>query len=191
MKPRTGNPRSLRRRVGLIAACFVAAAAPLVAQTPAPPADLQEIRKVPYENGEILAVGFEKLAGYEYTIVDSASGATPEEIEASKKRDQIPAWIRIYQDQRVALTGYMMPLQMVNGLAKKFIMMRDITTCCYGNVPNMNEYVVVSMPGEGVKVIADVPVVFVGILRIAETYENGYIVSLYQMDGEKLLGPKK
>ncbi len=191
MKSSHGNPRSLRRCVGLIVACLVVAAVPLAAQTPSSPAELQEIRRVPYENGEILAVGFEKLAGYEYTIFDSASGATPEEIEAAKKRDQIPAWIRTYQDQRVALTGYMMPLQLVNGLAKKFIMMRDITTCCYGNVPNMNEYVVVSMAGEGVKVIADVPVVFVGTLRIAETYENGYIVSLYQMDGEKLLGPKK
>lgn len=191
MKASPDGSRFLRRRVGPVAASFLAAVISVCAQTPPTPAELQEIRKVPYENGEILAVGFEKLAGYEYTIVDSASGATPEEIEEAKKRDQIPAWIRIYQDQRVALTGYMMPLQLVNGLAKKFIMMRDITTCCYGNVPNMNEYVVVSMPGEGVKIISDVPVVFVGILRIAETYENGYIVSLYQMDGEKLLGPKK
>jgi len=155
------------------------------------PAELQTTSKVPYENAEIYAVGFDRLAAYEYTITDAASGATPEEIEAAKKRDQVPAWIRVYQDQKVALTGYMMPLKLENGLARKLIMMRDITTCCYGNVPNMNEYVVVTMHGDGVKIVSDVPVVLVGTLRIAETYENGYIVSLYQMDGEKLLGPKK
>jgi hypothetical protein len=184
-------PSSSRFRVVLLAALF--AVLPVVgrAQAPVAAADLQAISKVPYEGAEIYAVGFDKLAAFEYTIVDSATGATPEEIEQAKQRDQVPAWVRVYQNQRVALTGYMLPLQVANGLAKKLIMMRDVTTCCYGNVPNMNEYVVVTMQGEGVKAVQDVPVVLVGTLRISETYENGYIVSLYQMDGEKLLGPKK
>jgi hypothetical protein len=159
----------------------------LPAQTPTP----EEATKTTVDGEEMYAVGFDKLAAFEYTIVDSATGATPEEIEKAKERDQIPDWIKIYQDKRIALTGYMMPLQVEKGLAKKLIMMRDITTCCFGNVPNMNEYVVVSMKGEGVKAIQDVPVVLTGILRIAEKYENGYIVALYQMDGEKFLGPKK
>jgi len=175
----------------LLATLLAGLSVPGRAQASAPPADLQVVSKVPYEGAEILAVGFEKLAAFEYAIVDSATGATPDEIEQAKLRDQVPAWVRVYQNQRVALTGYMLPLQVANGLAKKFIMMRDVTTCCYGNVPNMNEYVVVTMAGEGVKAVQDVPVVLVGLLRISETYENGYIVSLYQMDGEKLLGPKK
>ena len=70
-------------------------------------------------------------------------------------------------------------------------MMRDITTCCYGNVPNMNEYVIVTMTGTGVKPIQDIPVVLTGTFRIAEKYENGYLSSIFQMDGEKFLGPKK
>jgi hypothetical protein len=173
--------------LGLI---FTTALTSLRAQT-ASAATQAEAPSVVIDGQNAYALGFDRLAAFEYTIVDSATGATPEEVEVAKKRDQVPAWIKIYQDKRIALTGYMMPLKIENGLTKKLIMMRDITTCCYGNVPNMNEYVVVSMQGEGVKAIQDVPVVLVGILRIAEKYENGYIVSLFQMDGEKFLGPKK
>ena len=105
--------------------------------------------------------------------MDAATGATEEEIEAAKKRDQIPGWVRVYNQQRVALTGFMLPLVVENGLARKFIMMRDITTCCFGNVPNMNEYVIVTMKGTGVKPLQDVPVVLTGVFKISEIYEGG------------------
>lgn len=177
---------------GIFRAAFLCAlAVSLAAQAPVPPPASTAPVKISIAGEEMFAVGFDKLAAFEYTIVDAATGATPEEIEKAKQRDQIPDWIKIYQDKRVALTGYLMPLQMENGLAKKFIMMRDVTTCCFGNVPNMNEYVIVSMKTEGVKPIQDVPVVLVGIFKIEEKYENGYVVALYQMDGEKFLGPKK
>jgi hypothetical protein len=173
------------------AVLLTAVTAGLVAQQPVPtPADTKPT-VISVGGEEMFAVGFEKLAAFEYTIIDSATGASPEEIEKAKQRDQVPAWIKVYQDKRVALTGYLMPLQMENGLAKKFIMMRDITTCCFGNVPNMNEYVIVTMKSGGVKPIMDVPVVLTGTFKIAEKYENGYVVALYQMDGEKFLGPKK
>lgn len=163
----------------------------LGAQPPVPtPADTSP-RKIAIDGEQLFAVGFDKLAAFEYTIVDAATGASAEEIEKAKQRDQVPDWIKVYQDKRIALTGFLMPLQMENGLAKKFIMMRDITTCCFGNVPNMNEYVIVTMKSGGVKPIQDVPVVLVGTFKIAEKYENGYVVALYQMEGEKFLGPKK
>lgn len=139
---------------------------------------------------KVYAVGFEKLAAFPYEIVDAATGATPEEIAAAKKDDQVPEWVRIYDQQKVALTGYMLPLQVEDGMTTKFIMMRDVTTCCFGNVPNMNEYVIVSMATDGVKPIQDVPVRLIGTFKIEEVYdEMGYLTSLFQMDGEKFLGP--
>ncbi len=136
-------------------------------------------------------VGFDRLAGFPYTIVDAGTGATPEQIAAARKKDQVPAAVRAFDAKRVAVTGIMLPLQMENGRARKLVLMRDVTTCCYGATPNMNDYVVVVMKGEGVPVTQDIPVVFVGTLHIAETYENGYLTSLYTLDGEKFLGPRK
>ncbi|HEX2853516.1 MAG TPA: DUF3299 domain-containing protein [Opitutaceae bacterium] len=181
-----------RKLAGVCRAVFLCSlAVSLAAQAPVPPPASTAPVKISVDGDDVFAVGFDKLAAFEYTIVDAATGATPEEIEKARQRDQVPDWIKLYQDKRVALTGYLMPLQVENGLSKKFIMMRDITTCCFGNVPNMNEYVIVTMKTGGVKPIQDVPVVLVGVFKIEEKYENGYVVALYQMDGEKFLGPKK
>jgi hypothetical protein len=158
----------------------------------APAADPTKVVEQTIDGQRMLAVGFDKLAAFEYTVVDAATGATEAEMQAAKQRDQVPKWVRAYDKQRIALTGFMLPLAVENGLARKFIMMRDITTCCFGNVPNMNEYVIVTVKdGPGVKVIQDVPVVMTGVFRIQEVYEGGYLTSLFQMDGEKFLGPKK
>jgi len=155
-----------------------------------PPKNREPV-KVIVEGQEAFRLGFDKLAGFPYAIVDAGTGASAEEIAAVRKQDRVPDWIRVYHNQRVALTGYLMPLQMENGLAKKFVLMKDINTCCYGAVPNMNDYVVVAMKGAGIKPVQDIPVELVGVLRVEEKYENGYITALFQMEGEKFLGAKK
>jgi hypothetical protein len=187
---------------GLIAVCHSANAAEpasiaggtTIAMTP-PAGSSAPVSREPVMtkiDGETLySIGFDKLSAFPYTIVDAGTGATPEQIADAKKRDQVPDWIRIYHDKRVVLTGYMMPLQVENGRAKKFVMMKDVNTCCYGAVPNMNDYVVVSMKGEGVVAVQDVPVLLIGTMKIEEKYESGYITALLSMEGEKFLGPPK
>lgn len=177
----------------VLSALVFASAMDAAAQIPAPPltAAQQQPVKVKIEGQDLFAIGFDKLATFEYVVTDAGTGASEEEIAAAKQKDQIPAWARFYDGKKVALTGFLMPLKLENGVTPKFIMMRDITTCCYGNVPNMNEYVIVTMTGPGVKPIQDIPVVLTGTFRIAERYENGYLSSIFQMDGEKFLGPKK
>jgi hypothetical protein len=185
------DTRQVPRLLQLVmVAVVLATAASVPAQTP-PVADVKKPVTVKIDGEDLFAVGFDKLASFDYTVVDAGTGATAAEIEEAKKREQVPPWIRLYDGKRVALTGFLMPLKVENGLSTKLIIMRDITTCCYGNVPNMNEYVIVTMKGEGVKPIQDVPVVLTGIFKITEKYENGYLSSIFQMDGEKFLGPKK
>jgi hypothetical protein len=147
-------------------------------------------RSIVLEGEHLLEVGFEQLASFPYTIVDAGTGATPAEIEAARKRDQVPATIRALDQKRVAITGFALPLQLENGRAKKLFLMRDVSTCCFGATPNTNDYVVVTMK-EGAKTVADIPIVLVGTLRIGERYEGGYLVSLYELEDAKYLGPRK
>lgn len=154
------------------------------------PVDLTPQRKV-VDGEEMFALGFDKLSSFSYQLVDAGTGATPEEIAEHRKKDPVPAWVREYDGKRVVLTGYLMPLQMENGRTAKFVMMRDVNTCCYGAVPNMNDYLVVTMAGEGIEPVQDVPVDLVGIFRVDHRYEDGYVVSLFTMTGEKFLGPRK
>ena len=184
LRPRFRATACLFLPAALLAAAFSHA------QSPAPAVDMTP-RKVAIDGAEIYAVGFDKLSSFPYTIVDAGTGATPEEIKAAQEKDQVPANIRLYHGQRVLLTGYLMPLTIENGLTKKFVIMKDVNTCCYGSVPNMNDYVVVTMKGAGITPVQDVPVDLVGTFRIDQKYEGGYIVSLFAFDGEKFLGAKK
>jgi hypothetical protein len=188
----------LRLRVftaaSLLFALFISSAV-LRAQDAAPPTSAPTVdttpRKITVDGAEIYSVGFDKLAAFPYTIVDEGTGATPEEIKAAMEKDQVPDWIRLYHGQRVLLTGYLMPLTIENGLTKKFVIMKDVNTCCYGSTPNMNDYVVVTMKGAGITPVQDVPVELVGTFRVDQKYDGGYIVSLFVLDGEKFRGAKK
>lgn len=184
------RPRSRAAACLFLAVLFTVVFARAQSPASAPAVDMTP-RKVTVDGAEAYTVGFDKLTSFPYTIVDAGTGATPEEIKAAQEKDQVPASIRLYHGQRVLLTGYLMPLTIENGLTKKFVIMKDVNTCCYGSVPNMNDYVVVSMKGAGVTPVQDVPVDIVGTFRIDQKYEGGYIVSLFAFDGEKFLGAKK
>ena len=191
MKP----PARLRVTAAWLLLAVFAAFPAVRAQDAAPPAPAPAVdttpRKVTIDGAEIYSVGFDKLAAFPYTIVDEGTGATPEEIKAAMEKDQVPDWIRLYHGQRVLLTGYLMPLSIENGLTKKFVIMKDVNTCCYGSTPNMNDYVVVTMKGAGITPVQDVPVELVGTFRVDQKYDGGYIVSLFVLDGEKFRGAKK
>lgn len=161
---------------------------PVAAQTPAAAAAR---RTTMLAGEEVVVLGFDILSSFPYKIVDQGTGATKEEIEQARKQGQIPASIQSYNGTKVALTGFMLPLKMVAGLAQKFVLMKDVNTCCYGATPSLNDYVIVTMKGPGIKVVQDVPVVVIGNLQVAEKYDGGYAVSLYELEGTKFLGEKK
>ena len=91
---------------------------------------------------------------------------------------------------KIALKGYMLPLKVEDGKITELLILRDQSMCCYGAVPKINEWVSVRMPeGKGVKPVMDVPVTIFGTLKVGEVLENGYLVGIYEMDGERLDGP--
>lgn len=175
--------------------CAIVFSAFLAAGLSAQDLDSDAVWRVPQKTeirgDEAYVLGFDILAAYKYTIVDAGTGASEAEIEAAKTNDQVPDWVRFYADKRVLLTGYMLPLAIEDGLAKKFIMMKDVNTCCYGSTPSMNDYAIVTMKEKGVSMIQDIPVEVVGDFKIEQNYQGGYVVSLYLMDGEAFLGEKK
>jgi len=65
------------------------------------------------------------------------------------------------------------------------LIMRDQSLCCYGVVPKINEWISVKMQGRGVKAVMDQPVTLYGTLHVGEMRENGYLVGIFALDGEK------
>jgi hypothetical protein len=132
---------------------------------------------------EVLAVGFDKLASYEFVAPEDPAKAAAAEA-------QIPAKIKEFNDKKVAVTGFMLPVKMDGGLVTEFLLVKDPMMCCYGVMPKVNEWVVVKMVGKGVAPLMDVPITFEGKLSVGQIYEGGYLTGLYLLKGERRVESK-
>jgi hypothetical protein len=164
-----------------------AAVAPAEEPAPAqpPPAPVGEPQKI----GDYLDIGFDRLAAFNYEMPDESSVSTNKTDAPVLNKDQIPANVRAFDKKPIALKGFMLPLKVEGGLITELLIMRDQSMCCYGSVPKINEWVSVKMTGKGLKPIMDQAVTLYGTLHVGEIRENGYLVGIYCMDGEKMAGP--
>ena len=175
MKP---SPRSLRTLV--VSILIVPFAAWAEGNTPA----AKTATPVPQVENGYLKLGFEQLASYQFNPPAFDPAATPNE-KPPTGEEQIPAQVKGWNGKKVMITGYMVPVKMEKGLVTEFLLMRNTMACCFGTVPNMNEWVIVKMK-KGVQPLMDVPVAFYGELKVGAMFENGYMTGLYQLDGEKM-----
>jgi hypothetical protein len=83
----------------------------------------------------------------------------------------------------------MLPIKMEGGRVTELLLMRSQMMCCYGVVPQVNEWILVRM-AKGTTQLMDVPVSFGGLLHVKELYENGFLTAIYTLDGEKMLPTK-
>ncbi len=140
----------------------------------------------PTEPALYQTVGFDKLASYNFEVADDAP-VTNAPNASDKADEQIPAAVKAFNRQKVSIKGFMLPLKVQNGSVTEFLIMKDQSMCCYGNVPKITEWVNVKTSGTGVKPIMDQPVSILGTLHVGAMRENGYLIGIYQMDGEKMI----
>jgi len=135
------------------------------------------------EKAEILKIGFDRLASFEFTAPEDQSKAPAAEA-------QIPEKVRELNAKQVTVTGFMMPVKMNEGLVTEFLLMKDAQMCCYGVMPKINEWVIVKMVGKGVPPLMDIPITFQGRLQVGQIYEGGYLTGLYLLEGERRVESK-
>lgn len=135
-----------------------------------------------------IPVGFDALGGFEFVLPEG--GRMPEPDPADEPTSQIPASIRALNEKPVALRGFMLPLK-VNvrqGIVTEMLLMKDQSMCCFGTTPKINEWVNVRLTEErGVRAVLDEPVTIYGKLKVGEVGENGYLVGIYEMEGEGMI----
>lgn len=131
-----------------------------------------------------LKLGFEQLASYPFNPPNFDPAANPQ-VTPPTGEEQIPAQVKGWNGKKAVITGYMVPVKMEKGLVTEFLLMRNTMACCFGTVPNMNEWVIVKMK-QGVQPMMDVPVSFYGSLKVGAMFENGYMTGLYELEGERM-----
>jgi len=139
----------------------------------------------PVRGDEAAAVklGFDQLASFEFVAPEDPAKSAAAEA-------QIPARVREFNDKKVLVTGFMLPVKMDAGLVTEFLLVKDPMMCCYGVMPKVNEWVVVRMVGKGVPPLMDVPITFEGTLAVGQLYEGGYLTGLYLLKGDKRVETK-
>lgn len=163
-----------RRELWILWAVGLLTILPLRAETAAPPV---------VENG-YLQLGFDRLGAFNF-IAPAFDPAADPKTPPPTGEEQIPAEVKAWSGRKATVTGYMLPTRMADGLVTEFLLVKDPAMCCYGVVPNMNEWVVVRMP-KGVRPLMDVPVSFHGELKVGAMFENGYMTGIYLLEGEKM-----
>lgn len=131
--------------------------------------------------------GFDRLAGFKFEVTDDIALGTGDAMTASQKiSEQIPPAIKALSDKQVAITGFMLPLQVRHGQATAFLILKSQMMCCYGITPKMNEWVLVRTVGKGVKPTMDRPVTVYGIMHVGEIRENKMLAGIYRLDADKM-----
>lgn len=143
-------------------------------------------------SGRAAPLTFEELAGYTFEVSDELLGPVTNDVAAAtqKTNAQIPEKVKAYDQRKVALKGFMLPLKVEGGLVTEMLIMKDQSMCCYGTTPRINDWVSVKMKKKGVRPTMDLPVTLFGTMRIGEMRENGYLVGIYSMDGEEMDAPE-
>lgn len=160
-------------RLGLLGLVLAWASAVAAAPTGAP-----EV-----EDG-YLRLGFDRLASYKFVAPTFDPAADPK-APLPTGEEQIPAAVKAWNGHKAIVTGFMLPTKLQDGLVTEFLLVKDQMLCCYGAMPNMNEWVVVKMK-KGVRPLMDVPVSFYGELKVGAMFENGYMTGIYLLDGERM-----
>jgi len=125
-------------------------------------------------------VSFANLASYIYPTPPETAAARPGSVEG------IPAEVRGLEGKRIAVTGFMLPVKMENGLVQEFLLIRNPMVCCYGVAPAVNEWVLVKMKGKGIAAKMDQPLNFYGTLHVGVVVEEKMFAGLYELEGEKV-----
>ena len=127
--------------------------------------DYSDLRAV--EKNGVIAVNFAFLSGFDH------------------EKDQIPNQIRILNGKKIAVTGFMLPVDFEEGKVTSFILLNNQMGCCFGIMPRMNEFIYVKMHGNTTtKFMTDVPIKVLGKFKVGE--EN-VVGSLYGIEADRVL----
>ncbi len=134
-----------------------------------------------------LALSFELLAGFPYRVYEYyAEGVSGRPL--LKSDDTIPEAIRRLDGRKVIVRGFVLPLRTRQGRVTEFLLLKDQGTCCFGAQAQINHFVRVTFRA-GRTFESGQPYAVSGRLSVGETYVQGYLTGIYQLDAETVEGP--
>ncbi len=121
-------------------------------------------------DGQVLTLSIKELGNFDY---DPDRGGN------------IPADVLALSGSKLRLTGYMIPMDQTDKITK-FAMVPSLFACCFGQPPQIQHTIVVSCPeGKSVAYYPD-ELSVEGILKVQEKKDDGYVVSVFEMQADSV-----
>jgi hypothetical protein len=131
---------------------------------------------------------FDQLSDFEYDPPAAwdmvRQAADPEK----QKRFVVPGRIRRLSGRKVAIEGFMMPLDFDRGYLGSFVLNGSYDMCAFGMMPaSLNEWVDAKMSGgRKTRFTGHFPVTVFGTLEVGPLWDKGRVTSLYRMEADFL-----
>ena len=138
------------------------------------------------EGSEYQLLAFRDMMNFEYLVDWEKDG---KEFNFSSYSQRVPKRLRAKSGKKVAIEGFMIPTVVdENNEVKEFLLLPDQMSCCFGQTPEANGWVVVSA-NDGVEVMMDRIIRVTGQLTVEERWDTEFFVGLYHMTCEEITGP--
>jgi hypothetical protein len=116
--------------------------------------------------GEVLEISIKDLGNFVYD---------------ADKGGNIPEDVKKLSGSKLRVRGFMIPMDQADNVTS-FAMVPDLFACCFGQPPQVQHTVVATCPpGKSVSYFPD-ELVVEGTLKVEEKREDGFIVSVFQLD---------
>ena len=89
-------------------------------------------------------LNFKNLAGFKYEYPYEEPKGKPWELKEQFDK-RVPEHIRKLNGQNISIKGFMLPVETKKDRVLTFLLMPDQQACCFGRVPEPNEWLVVDM----------------------------------------------
>lgn len=134
------------------------------------------------------SIGFDKLAGFRLELSAEQEHTTNEAaLVDAQINAMIPTNILALDGRRVAIEGFMSPVEFEKDRTIEFLLQRDPPACCYATMPNLHEWVVVSVKSPGVPARMYQVIRASGVLHVGVKRQNGMVSSLYRLEADKVV----
>ena len=129
---------------------------------------------------------FKNLAGFKYEYPYEEPKGKPWELKEQFDK-RVPEHVRKLDGRHVSIQGFMLPVETKKDKVLTFLLMPDQAACCFGRVPEPNEWIVVDMTQNGGgPILMDLLVEIDGDLEVAEKWEDGFFTGIYHMAANKI-----
>ncbi len=136
----------------------------------------------------VQAISFQSLSLLDADVdglLDLIFNPVGEDGQKPKTDFEFPESAQALNGKRVAIVGYMIPLDWVQGEDRitSFMLVRDFAQCCFGGMPRPDEWIDVITPiGESAGFYAYRPIRVIGKLRVGlDRPADAMVASVYQL----------